>query len=168
MDQLIKPLYNKRDQFEKHEDAYVSSYSEDPFWKNIENNKYMTTKDLRESIEDYLKENKESHLELDSIHTNLKILCEKEKNQLPGDFLPTILSSRSFSINWKVLPLLKKLLEDLNEESETRLEIKNYIDFIENNSLVSMRLDLRDKVIKRYEKLEKKMDDIRESLDKVM
>lgn len=171
MEQLIKPLYNKRDRFEYYESAYAFSSSTDNFWKEIENNKYMATKNLRESIEDYLKENKELRQNLNSIESNIRGTYRKEKNQLPSDFLTIFnqcgnISGSHFNIG--EVPLeLKKLIGELNDESEIRLELKKYIDIVENNSVAITRLDLRNKVIERYKKLEKKLDEIRESLEEI-
>jgi hypothetical protein len=170
MEQLIKPLYNKRDRFEYYESAYAFSSSTDNFWKEIENNKYMATKDLRESIENYLKENREVRQNLSSIQGKIRGTYCKEKNQLPSNFLMTINNFANFAsssfINCEVPPELKKLLDELNEESEIRSELKKYIDLVENNSFAITRSDLRNKVIERYEKLEKKLDEIRELLER--
>jgi hypothetical protein len=130
----------------------------------------MATKDLRESIENYLKENREVRQNLSSIQGKIRGTYCKEKNQLPSNFLMTINNFANFAsssfINCEVPPELKKLLDELNEESEIRSELKKYIDLVENNSFAITRSDLRNKVIERYEKLEKKLDEIRELLER--
>lgn len=170
MEQLIKPLYDKRDQFGYYEVAYAFNSPKDNFWKEMENNKYLATKDLRESIENYLKESKELRQTLSAIQSKIRAKYQKERKQLPDNFLMKIseyanLSSSYCFIN-VVPPELNKLLEELNEESEIRSDIEKYIFIVENNDLAITRSNLRNKVIERYEKLEKKIDEIRESLEK--
>lgn len=169
MEQLIKPLYNNRDKFEYFEPDYALSYSKDSFWKEIENNKYLATKDLRESIENYLKENKELRQNLSAIENKIRGGYQKERNRLPDTFLVISDSaniSRSSQKDAKVPPELRDLMEKLSEESEIRSHIENYINIVENNGFAIIRSGLRSKVIERYEKLEKKIDEIRESLER--
>jgi hypothetical protein len=69
MEDLIKPIYMKRDQLESIEYVHIPYYDEtrsfetyrddaNDFWESIEANKYLAPKDLRNTIIEYLNTNK--------------------------------------------------------------------------------------------------------------
>ncbi|HOE46751.1 hypothetical protein [Methanothrix soehngenii] len=60
MDELIKPLYENRNEFEGLEYVHAfNSYDAKKFWKKIESAKYLAPKKLRNLIENYLTINDE-------------------------------------------------------------------------------------------------------------
>ena len=147
MEQIIKPLYNNRDRFGDYEPVYALNYSTDSFWKQTEINKYLATKDLRESIEHYLRENKELRQNLSSLENKIRGTYQKEKEMLPFDFYRIMENFVNFSkspLNNAEFPEeLRKLMEELNGESEIRSYFKEYINIIENNNLADIRYELR-------------------------
>jgi len=165
MKQLIIPMYKNRDLFEYNESHHVGDLSRDTFWNDIDNNRYLAAEDLRESIELYLRTIEELYQKPQSIRENIRSAYQKEKDHIQVD-LDTILNKiGSFPRKDERCEELKKISEKLDRESEVLLYVKEYIDIVENNNLEDRRSKLRNKVISRYEELEKKMDEIRKSLE---
>jgi hypothetical protein len=174
MDKLIKPLYENRNEFEGLE--YVHAYNDFDainFWKRIEADKYLANKDLRELIEYYLKLNADWY-------KNFKATRDKIKDAYWGDQVnlsnPYARSSELMDrirylprndLKEEQLNYINELLKKIDSEHEIIKYLNEYKSLIEKDTeLEPIRLKLLNSVINRYQKLEEKIDEIHETLEK--
>lgn len=174
MENIIKPLYEKRDNFSDLESRYP--FINDPYnlWKKIETNKYLANKDVRRDIELYLRTIDEMREKFRLVTDNISEAFRKEKDEIPeyiGDMhRDTIYSGYLQNINSS--PTLRekdeqaiKIIDSLKHNSELRKYFIEYIELIKSNNLALMRNDLRNKIINRYMELEEEIDRIEEFLN---
>ena len=168
MEKLIKPLYKNRDELEYYELVHAFAYKEaQDFLSDIEANKYLAHKELRILIESYLKINREEY----DKYTNIKgkvwqaYFDGEAKNgiEIYRDFerLPT-------GDKYEHILYYEMIVEKFTKPgSDLRKSIQEFIKLIkEDTNLKSERSNLQDKVIDRYNELEKKIEEIRDALEK--
>jgi hypothetical protein len=82
MEQLIKPLYENRKEFEYLEQIHAYSRSEAiDYWKKREADKYLAAKDLRLSMEEYLAIDNELYKKYKYIVDKIWAIFDKDQNE---------------------------------------------------------------------------------------
>ncbi len=189
MNELIKPIYLKRDKFEYLEFVHNPYYSETryfqewkdearDFWDRLETSEYLASKDLRDLIKDYSQTNKEWHHKHDELANGIKESLTREcKRDLCEEAPKDRLSLGFFDYRFMNLPTsndraerkqkIKDLTDQLDADSYSFSLIGEFVNLIDEDTVLeAKRTIFKAKVIDRYEKLEKMIDEIRDTLEK--
>lgn len=190
MEELIKPLYENRKNFESLE--YVYAYdllAAIDFWKKREADKYLASKGLRKLIEEYMIINNEKYEEFKSINKKFWIVYYKERERCQQaasvygpaankyeklkDFIYVELNiinpdhhlpRSSERDSW--LQKIDELVKELEPDNEIRRYIEELKYLVNDDTSKNKREALVKMVETRYEELERKIDEIHESLDR--
>lgn len=195
MEQLIKPLYENRKNFENLE--FIHAYTKSDvvsFWKKRESDKYLATKDLRQAIEAYLKINNDYNEKYTNINTNItkifdKDYCDRMSNvkrisplemqiqpnkyaELKDFLYPGVggrysshLPHSSEKDPW--LQKIDEFIKKVEPDSEIYRCIEKLRSLVENDKALKDKRENLVKIIeKRYGELEEKIDKLHDSLDK--
>lgn len=176
MEHIIKPLYERRDNFEDLEYRYLAHTSDvDNVWKRVETDKYLASKDIRHNIESYLKAAVVENEKFKAVTQKIWHALQEEKNDIPERVGDKHRDSFCFDFGQHMQSCCltfrrndeqaDNLIGILKSESKLRNYLIEYTDLIKSNNLALMRAELRDKIINRYTELEEKIDAIQESLD---
>jgi len=189
MNELIKPIYLKRDKFEYlefvhnpyyYETRYFQEWKDEAcdFWDRLETSEYLASKDLRDLIKDYSQTNKEWHHKHDELANRIKEgLTRESKIDLCEEAPKDRLSLGFFDYRFMNLPTsndraerkqkIKDLTDQLDADSYSFSLIGEFVNLIDEDTVLeAKRTIFKAKVIDRYEKLEKMIDEIRDTLEK--
>ena len=199
MEQLIKPLYKERKNFE---DLEVTHAYHRPkailFWKKRETDKYLAPNDLRHLIEEYLIFDNELYNKYNAIFNKIWVIVDSDEIErirdhemhAPDDlFQPYIPPSVKYEelkkflnvgligsshshlplsderISW--LEKVDELITKLEPGSEILSCVNEIKVLVENDIILKAKREaLIDKIEARYRELERKIDNIHESLDR--
>jgi hypothetical protein len=191
MENLIKPIYMRRDQLENLEFVHIPYYdgtrdfqrwTEEAreFWDLLEADKYLASNDLRDEITDYSQNNDKWHKKQKELANRIEgALTREGKLDLclgaPRDGRFDVLSSY-FDYRFINLPSsedkderkqqIKELSDQLNPNSESFNLIKDFVQLIDDDIVLKdKRTTFKDSVMDRYEKLKKEIDEIRKNLE---
>jgi hypothetical protein len=192
MEELIKPIYMKRDHLESLEYVHIPYYNEtisferwteesDDFWKLLEADRYLAPKDLREIIRDYSQANKEWHKKRGELANKIRDALTKENKRELCEEAPTDrylrITPGYFDYRFINLPpsdnkaerkeKIKVLTDRLEPNSDSSNIIKEFVKLIDEDTVLEEKRALfKEKVTVRYEELEKMIDQIRDTLEK--
>jgi hypothetical protein len=189
MNELIRPIYLKRDKIEYlefvhnpycYETKYFQEWKDEArdFWDRLENSEYLASKDLRDMIKDYSQTNKEwlnKHDGLaDRIREALTIenkidLCVEAPRDRPvlGFFDYRFMNLPTSNDRAERKLKIKELTDQLDADSYSFSLIGEFVKLIDEDTVLeAKRTRFKAKVIDRYEKLERMIDESRAPLEK--
>jgi hypothetical protein len=189
MEKLIKPIYLKRDKFEYlefvhnpyyYETRYFQEWKEEAhdFWDRLEACEYLASKDLRNLTKDYSQTNKEWLNKHDGLVDRIREaltrenkidLCEEAPRDHPnlGFFDYRFMNLPTSKDRTERKQKIKELTDQLDADSYSFSLIGEFVKLIDEDTVLeAKRTIFKAKVIDRYEKLERMIDEIRETLEK--
>ncbi len=192
MEELIKPIYMQRNELEYYEYVHVPYYDGTrswetrrdrgyEFWEFIEANRYLALKMLKDLIINYSNVNlewKNKHIELTNQIRNALTnegkmnICKDAPEDIYLNPIATYFDYRFINLpstNDKAERKreLKELTDQLDTESESYKLIKKFERLIDDDVVLEKaRSKFIDEVQNRYETLEKRIDEIRETLNR--
>jgi hypothetical protein len=176
MDQLIKPLYENRNNFEELESCHEVTPNKESFWKKRESDKYLAPKDLRHLIEEYLGIDKEMYKRMVDINNDIwEILDHSPHADKYRDLKSSIYSEGTSRYNFHLvgsaergfwLEHVNELIANLEPDSKIFEYVTQLKDLVESDKdLTEKRKKLIEMVEARYKELEYMIDNIRASLE---
>lgn len=192
MEELIKPIYMEQNKFEYLEFVHIPYHDETKdfqrwteeahdFWDRLEADRYLTSKNLREMIQDYSQINKEWLKKQEEIASRInealtregkRELCEEAPRDRHFDCWPGYFDYRFINLppsNDKAerKQKIRKLTDRLDPKSDSYKLIEEFVKLIDEDTVLEdKRTIFKANVINRYEELEKKISEIREGLEK--
>ncbi len=192
MEELVKPIYMKRNRLEYLEHVHIPYYDETisfedwteeatEFWDLLEADRYLAPKNLRDIIADYSRANREWNKKRSELANQIRDALTREDKRDLCEEAPTDRSLRItpgyFDYRFINLPQsdgkserierIRELTNNIGSDSDSRHLIEEFITLIEQDTeLEEIRKIFVEQVTARYQELENMIEKIRESLEK--
>ena len=192
MEELVKPIYMKRNRLEYLEHVHIPYYDETisfenwteeatEFWDLLEADRYLAPKNLRDIIGSYSRANREWNKRQSELADKIRdALTREEKRDLceeaptdrylritPGYFDYRFINLPPSDKKSERIERIRQLTNNLESDSDSRHLIEEFITLIEQDTeLKDIRELFVERVTARYEELENMIDIIRASLER--
>lgn len=192
MEELVKPIYMKRNRLEYLEHVHIPYYDETDsfedwteeateFWDLLEADRYLAPKNLRDIIADYSRANREWNKRCSELAEQIReALTREDKRDLcmeaprdrylrisPGYFDYRFINLPPSDEKSERIEQIRELADNLESDSNSRHLIEKFITLIEQDTeLKDIRELFVERVTARYEELENMIDIIRASLER--